>query len=240
MVWSWGWISVAWVEVPRKVGEISAKICIAWWVVIHLPCSLATPLRVFISPLFNYSVACTAASISHAGVLSQHKTLGFEICLQKVVPSNPDVPYCLPIITWWNICSKSVDIQGGVNAALGNAEDDKWQWHFYDTVKGSDWLGDQDAIQYMCEVAPEAVIEVCWHTSTVTVLFVSHVSLIRPELSSICILSRHIKFLSSSSPYHHVFFRLLFVLFHLSASYVATELSFYLYTLSWLMCGLMK
>ena len=50
--------------------------------------------------------------------------------------------------------------QGGVNAALGNAEDDKWQWHFYDTVKGSDWLGDQDAIQYMCEVAPAAVIEV--------------------------------------------------------------------------------
>jgi len=47
-----------------------------------------------------------------------------------------------------------------VNAALGNAEDDKWQWHFYDTVKGSDWLGDQDAIQYMCEVAPAAVIEV--------------------------------------------------------------------------------
>jgi len=54
--------------------------------------------------------------------------------------------------------------QGGVNAALGNAEDDKWQWHFYDTVKGSDWLGDQDAIQYMCEVAPAAVIEVCLHS----------------------------------------------------------------------------
>ena len=35
-----------------------------------------------------------------------------------------------------------------------------WQWHFYDTVKGSDWLGDQDAIQYMCEEAPQAVIEV--------------------------------------------------------------------------------
>jgi len=53
-----------------------------------------------------------------------------------------------------------IGVQGGVNAALGNAEDDKWQWHFYDTVKGSDWLGDQDAIQYMCEVAPAAVIEV--------------------------------------------------------------------------------
>lgn len=53
-----------------------------------------------------------------------------------------------------------VDIQGGVNAALGNMEGDKWEWHFYDTVKGSDWLGDQDAIQYMCEEAPKAVTEV--------------------------------------------------------------------------------
>ena len=39
-------------------------------------------------------------------------------------------------------------------------EDDCWEYHFYDTVKGSDWLGDQDAIQYMCEEAPQAVIEV--------------------------------------------------------------------------------
>ena len=39
-------------------------------------------------------------------------------------------------------------------------EDDNWRWHFYDTVKGSDWLGDQDAIHYMCEEAPKAVIEV--------------------------------------------------------------------------------
>lgn len=51
-------------------------------------------------------------------------------------------------------------LQGGINAALGNTEKDMWQWHFYDTVKGSDWLGDQDAIQYMCEEAPQAVIEV--------------------------------------------------------------------------------
>lgn len=47
-----------------------------------------------------------------------------------------------------------------MNAALGNVECDKWEYHFYDTVKGSDWLGDQDAIQYMCEEAPKAVIEV--------------------------------------------------------------------------------
>lgn len=50
--------------------------------------------------------------------------------------------------------------QGGINAALGNMEEDNWKWHMYDTVKGSDWLGDQDAIQYMTEEAPQAVIEV--------------------------------------------------------------------------------
>lgn len=55
--------------------------------------------------------------------------------------------------------SHTVAAQGGINAALGNTEKDMWQWHFYDTVKGSDWLGDQDAIQYMCEEAPQAVIE---------------------------------------------------------------------------------
>ena len=50
--------------------------------------------------------------------------------------------------------------QGGINAALGNMEEDHWRWHMYDTVKGSDWLGDQDAIQYMTEEAPRAIIEV--------------------------------------------------------------------------------
>lgn len=55
--------------------------------------------------------------------------------------------------------SHTVAAQGGINAALGNVEEDQWQWHFYDTVKGSDWLGDQNAIQYMCEEAPKAIIE---------------------------------------------------------------------------------
>ncbi|KAK3008667.1 hypothetical protein RJ639_015048 [Escallonia herrerae] len=50
-------------------------------------------------------------------------------------------------------------VQGGINAALGNMTEDDWRWHMYDTVKGSDWLGDQDAIQYMCREAPKAVIE---------------------------------------------------------------------------------
>ncbi|XP_050682247.1 succinate dehydrogenase [ubiquinone] flavoprotein subunit, mitochondrial isoform X5 [Leptidea sinapis] len=55
--------------------------------------------------------------------------------------------------------SHTVAAQGGINAALGNMEDDSWLWHMYDTVKGSDWLGDQDAIHYMTREAPHAVIE---------------------------------------------------------------------------------
>jgi succinate dehydrogenase / fumarate reductase flavoprotein subunit len=49
--------------------------------------------------------------------------------------------------------------QGGISAALGNMGEDDWRWHMYDTVKGSDWLGDQDAIEFMCKEAPAAVIE---------------------------------------------------------------------------------
>ncbi|KAK0066146.1 succinate dehydrogenase [ubiquinone] flavoprotein subunit mitochondrial [Biomphalaria pfeifferi] len=54
---------------------------------------------------------------------------------------------------------KIIKSQGGINAAMGHMEEDNWQYHFYDTVKGSDWLGDQDAIHYMCEEAPKTVIE---------------------------------------------------------------------------------
>jgi succinate dehydrogenase (ubiquinone) flavoprotein subunit len=52
-----------------------------------------------------------------------------------------------------------VAAQGGINAALANMTEDDWRWHAYDTVKGSDWLGDQDAIQHMCRLAPEVVLE---------------------------------------------------------------------------------
>jgi succinate dehydrogenase (ubiquinone) flavoprotein subunit len=55
--------------------------------------------------------------------------------------------------------SHTVAAQGGVNAALGNQHEDDWRWHTYDTVKGSDWLGDQDAIHYMCREAPATVLE---------------------------------------------------------------------------------
>lgn len=55
--------------------------------------------------------------------------------------------------------SHTVAAQGGIAASLGNMGEDHWSWHMYDTVKGSDWLGDQDAIEYMCREAPAAVVE---------------------------------------------------------------------------------
>jgi succinate dehydrogenase / fumarate reductase flavoprotein subunit len=64
-------------------------------------------------------------------------------CISKVFPTR----------------SHTVAAQGGISAALGNMGEDDWRWHMFDTVKGSDWLGDQDAIEYMCKEAPEAIIE---------------------------------------------------------------------------------
>ncbi|MCY7320206.1 MAG: succinate dehydrogenase flavoprotein subunit [Ramlibacter sp.] len=55
--------------------------------------------------------------------------------------------------------SHTVAAQGGIGASLGNMSEDNWHYHFYDTVKGSDWLGDQDAIEYMCRMAPEVVYD---------------------------------------------------------------------------------
>ncbi|MDP9045717.1 MAG: succinate dehydrogenase flavoprotein subunit [Pseudomonadota bacterium] len=55
--------------------------------------------------------------------------------------------------------SHTVAAQGGIGASLGNMSEDNWHYHFYDTVKGSDWLGDQDAIEYMCRQAPQVVYE---------------------------------------------------------------------------------
>ena len=55
--------------------------------------------------------------------------------------------------------SHTVAAQGGISAALGNMGEDDWRWHMYDTVKGADWLGDQDAIEYMCKEGPAAVVE---------------------------------------------------------------------------------
>lgn len=64
-------------------------------------------------------------------------------CISKVFPTR----------------SHTVAAQGGISASLGNMGEDDWRWHMYDTVKGSDWLGDQDAIEYLCKHAPAAVYE---------------------------------------------------------------------------------
>ena len=64
-------------------------------------------------------------------------------CISKVFPTR----------------SHTVAAQGGMSASLGNMGEDDWRWHMYDTVKGSDWLGDQDAIEYMCREAVPAIVE---------------------------------------------------------------------------------
>ena len=63
-------------------------------------------------------------------------------CISKVFPTR----------------SHTVAAQGGISAALGNMGEDDWKWHMYDTVKGSDWLGDQDAIAFMCKEAPQLLL----------------------------------------------------------------------------------
>ena len=84
-----------------------------------------------------------------AGGAGLRATLGMTVaglntaCITKVFPTR----------------SHTVAAQGGVGAALGNMQADSWQWHMYDTVKGADWLGDQDAIEYMCREAVPAVHE---------------------------------------------------------------------------------
>jgi succinate dehydrogenase / fumarate reductase flavoprotein subunit len=92
----------------------------------------------------NYDVVVVGA-----GGAGLRATLGLAeqglstACLSKVFPTR----------------SHTVAAQGGISAALGNMGEDDWRWHMYDTVKGSDWLGDQDAIAYMCKEAPASVIE---------------------------------------------------------------------------------
>src|SRR5436189_6423414 len=84
-----------------------------------------------------------------AGGAGLRATLGTTLeglktaCISKVFPTR----------------SHTVSAQGGIAAALGNMSNDDWRWHMYDTVKGSDWLGDQDALDYMCKEAPAAILE---------------------------------------------------------------------------------
>ena len=103
--------------------------------------STAAPIRSKITPTTSSSSAPAAPGLravvgcSEAGLRTA--------CITKVFPTR----------------SHTVAAQGGIAAALGNMGEDDWRWHMYDTVKGSDWLGDQDAIEYLCRNAPEAVYE---------------------------------------------------------------------------------
>mmetsp|Transcript_17956 Transcript_17956/g.34058 ORF Transcript_17956/g.34058 Transcript_17956/m.34058 type:complete len:618 (-) Transcript_17956:243-2096(-) len=94
----------------------------------------------------NHEYDCVVVGAGGAGLRAAFglASEGFKTaCISKLFPTR----------------SHTVAAQGGINAALGNMTKDDWRWHAYDTVKGSDWLGDQDSIHYMCREAPKAVLE---------------------------------------------------------------------------------
>ncbi len=97
-------------------------------------------------PITDHTYDCVVVGAGGAGLRA---TFGMTkaglktACITKVFPTR----------------SHTVAAQGGIGAALGNMAEDNWKWHMYDTVKGSDWLGDQDAIEYMCKHAVAAVHE---------------------------------------------------------------------------------
>ncbi|KAG8894682.1 succinate dehydrogenase flavoprotein subunit, partial [Tulasnella sp. 408] len=97
-------------------------------------------------PIFEHEYDAVVVGAGGAGLRAAFglAEAGFKTaCITKLFPTR----------------SHTVAAQGGVNAALGNMTEDDWRWHMYDTVKGSDWLGDQDAIHYMCREAPNTVLE---------------------------------------------------------------------------------
>ena len=94
--------------------------------------------------VLNFDVVVVGAGGSGLRAVMGNASSGLKTaCISKVFPTR----------------SHTVAAQGGISAALGNMGEDDWKWHMYDTVKGSDWLGDQDAIAFMCKEAPDAVIE---------------------------------------------------------------------------------
>ena len=97
-------------------------------------------------PIIDHTFDCLVVGAGGAGLRAAMgvAAAGFDTaCISKLYPSR----------------SHTIAAQGGINAALANCEEDDWRWHVFDTVKGSDWLGDQDAIQYMCQEAPCVVSE---------------------------------------------------------------------------------
>jgi succinate dehydrogenase / fumarate reductase flavoprotein subunit len=97
-------------------------------------------------PIIDHTYDVVVVGAGGAGLRATLESAqkGFSTaCITKVFPTR----------------SHTVAAQGGISAALGNMGEDDWRWHMYDTVKGADWLGDQDAIEFMCRQAPEAVYE---------------------------------------------------------------------------------
>eukprot|EP00794_Sanderia_malayensis_P012233 gene12233-13494_t len=97
-------------------------------------------------PVVDHMYDCVVVGAGGAGLRAAFglANAGFKTaCVTKLFPTR----------------SHTVAAQGGINAALGNMEEDDWKYHMYDTVKGSDWLGDQDAIHYMTKEAPDAIYE---------------------------------------------------------------------------------
>jgi succinate dehydrogenase / fumarate reductase flavoprotein subunit len=97
-------------------------------------------------PIIDHTYDVVVVGAGGAGLRAtlEAARLGLKTaCITKVFPTR----------------SHTVAAQGGISAALGNMGEDDWRWHMYDTVKGSDWLGDQDAIEFLCRKAPEAVYE---------------------------------------------------------------------------------
>ncbi|MBT3307806.1 MAG: FAD-binding protein, partial [Alphaproteobacteria bacterium] len=96
------------------------------------------------APSYEITEHAYDAVVVGAGGAGLRATLGMgasgfkTACITKVFPTR----------------SHTVAAQGGVAASLGNMEEDNWRWHMYDTVKGSDWLGDQDAIEFMVKAGP--------------------------------------------------------------------------------------
>lgn len=95
-------------------------------------------------PRRKFDVVIVGAGGSGMRASLQLSRAGLSVCvLSKVFPTR----------------SHTVAAQGGIGASLGNMSEDNWHYHFYDTIKGSDWLGDQDAIEFMCREAPNVVYE---------------------------------------------------------------------------------
>eukprot|EP01064_Diplonema_japonicum_P024843 TRINITY_DN355_c0_g1_i2.p2 TRINITY_DN355_c0_g1~~TRINITY_DN355_c0_g1_i2.p2 ORF type:complete len:612 (+),score=199.14 TRINITY_DN355_c0_g1_i2:49-1884(+) len=97
-------------------------------------------------PIIDHTFDAVVVGAGGAGLRAAMgiSAAGFDCaCITKLYPTR----------------SHTIAAQGGINAALSNVAQDDWRWHMYDTVKGADWLGDQDAIQYMCQEAPAIVAE---------------------------------------------------------------------------------